>query len=180
MQSNSSVTRTNYFRILVLASIDLLLTLPIGVVTIVLSAIQLRTQGITTFYSGWASDHTNWEPESYPYEEIVSLGASSLAPTYFVLWTSPVLALAIIALFGITAEARASYRRCACIVAERLGWKASVFVERTRTPLEKIEFGERSDPESALVDTELRCAIVTLCTERFRLTFSGQFTDSPF
>ncbi|VDB95529.1 unnamed protein product [Peniophora sp. CBMAI 1063] len=37
LQSNNSVSRTNYFRILALASIDILLTLPFGVATMVLA-----------------------------------------------------------------------------------------------------------------------------------------------
>ncbi|KZV63981.1 STE3-domain-containing protein [Peniophora sp. CONT] len=136
LHSNSSVPRTNYFRILALASIDIVLTLPIGIANIVLIVVE---PGPFPFYFGWTSDHTDWEPQAYSYAELVTLGTSTMAQYYFTQWTSPVLAFAIFALFGVTSEARASYWRIICTIGGWFGWKPTL--RRERTPLGDIEFG---------------------------------------
>ncbi|VDB95515.1 unnamed protein product [Peniophora sp. CBMAI 1063] len=143
LQSNSSVSRTNYFRILALASIDVLVTLPIGIATIVLGVKNLLSVGSIPFYFGWTYDHTDWQPESYSYTDIVSEGSFEVAEFYFIQWTSPVLAFTIFALFGVTSEARASYWRIICTVCGWFGWKPTLRTRRARSPLGDIEFGER-------------------------------------
>ncbi|KZV65972.1 fungal pheromone STE3G-protein-coupled receptor [Peniophora sp. CONT] len=148
LQSNNSVSRTNYYRIFALASIDILLTLPIGIANIILAVTQLLSLGAMPFYFGWTYDHTDWEPESYSYGEVVASGPSETAQQYFAQWTSPVLAFAIFGLFGVTSEARASYWRVLCAVGGRFGWNLSPSTHRVRTPLGTMEFGERTqDPE---------------------------------
>ncbi|KZV69113.1 fungal pheromone STE3G-protein-coupled receptor [Peniophora sp. CONT] len=113
LRSNSSVSHTNYLRILVLASIDILLTLPIGVITITLNVVEAVVTNEFPFYSGWTYLHTGWEPEQISYEIQVQGSASKVVQTYFIQWTSPVLAFVVFGLFGITFEARASYWRAA-------------------------------------------------------------------
>ncbi|VDC01595.1 unnamed protein product [Peniophora sp. CBMAI 1063] len=142
LQSNDSVSRTNYFRILALASIDILLTLPLGIVNIVLDVKWTLSYGPTPFYFGWTYDHTDWQPESFSYAYTVAQGAS-VTDLYFQQWTSPVLAFAIFALFGVTSEARASYWRVICTIGGWFGWKPTPRTRRARSPLGDIEFGER-------------------------------------
>jgi hypothetical protein len=67
LQSNGSVNRPNYFRILALACIDITLTLPLGTAALVLNI----TPGIDGFYDGWDVVHSNFEPVAFPYSEIV-------------------------------------------------------------------------------------------------------------
>lgn len=153
--SNNSVSRTNYIRILTLASIDVLLTLPIGIVTIVLDVTQsLSVYGTPPFYLGWAHDHTGWEPVGLPYAEMMADGTSTIALAYFPQWTSPVLAFAIFGLFGVASEARASYWRIICTVGGRFGWKPTTCRSRARSPLGDIEFGERS--QDTTLNLEIR------------------------
>ena len=121
LQSNDSVSRTNYFRILALASVDILLTLPMGIVTIVLFVKYQLSYGIFPFYFGWTSDHTNWQPESLYYVDILSGGTFNVAGVYFAHWTSPVLAFVVFGLFGVTSDARASYWRIICAVNDWFG-----------------------------------------------------------
>ncbi|KZV65953.1 STE3-domain-containing protein [Peniophora sp. CONT] len=144
LQSNDSVTRTNYMRILILASIDVILTLPIGIATIVLNVVDSFTSGSGfPFYRGWTYDHADWEPESFSYEDLVAAGTSSVASLYFVQWTSPALAFAIFGLFGVTSEARASYWRIICTVCGWFGWKPTPRTRKARPPMgDSIEFGE--------------------------------------
>ncbi|VDC04729.1 unnamed protein product [Peniophora sp. CBMAI 1063] len=143
LQSNGSVSRTNYFRILALASIDILLTLPIGIATIVLDVRINMSFGPIVFYPGWTNDHAHWEPRSFSYAEILSGGTSVVVQNYFVRWTSPILAFAIFALFGVTSEARASYWRIICTMAGWFGWKPTSCTRRVPSSPGEIEFGDR-------------------------------------
>ena len=136
--SDGTVTHTSYSRLLILSSLDILLTLPFGIVNLVLNVIADLSQGGLPFYSGWENTHSDWEPMATSYAEIREVGTSYIASQYFVYWTSPVLALAIFGLFGITSEARASYWRIICAAGAKFGWAPA-----PRTSLEEIEFCER-------------------------------------
>ncbi|VDB95781.1 unnamed protein product [Peniophora sp. CBMAI 1063] len=156
LRSNNSVSRANYFRILVLASIDILLTLPMGVATIFLVVKAAVSSGNFPFYFGWTFDHTGWQPESFSYASIVSEGPFSVAQIYFVQWTSSVLALVIFGLFGLTSEARASYWRIICTVGGWFGWQPIKLrvAHRLCSPLGDIEFGERPAQNSMSLGLE--------------------------
>ncbi|KZV65954.1 fungal pheromone STE3G-protein-coupled receptor [Peniophora sp. CONT] len=139
LQSNNSVSRTNYIRIFVLASIDVVLTLPLGIVATVLSVTDALSDGFgLPFYLGWTYDHTDWEPTSFSYQSVVAEGASSLGGQYFSQWSSPVLAFAIFGLFGVTSEARASYLRTVYTICGWFGWKPTLCIRRARSPLKEI------------------------------------------
>ncbi|VDC05053.1 unnamed protein product [Peniophora sp. CBMAI 1063] len=140
--NDSSVSRTIYYRILALASVDILLTLPIGVVSIALNTAISLSSGPVPFYPGWTYDHTDWEPVAFTYADLLAQGTSTMAQNYFIQWTSPVLAFVVFGLFGVTAEARASYWRIVCAVGGWFGWKPTPR-RRTRSTLGEIEFGER-------------------------------------
>ncbi|VDB95776.1 unnamed protein product [Peniophora sp. CBMAI 1063] len=155
LHSHNSVTRTNYFRILALASIDVLLTLPMGIATIVLAAKDdLSFSGPLLFYSGWTFDHADWQPASFSYADIVSEGPLLVGQFYFTHWTSPVLAFVIFGLFGVASEARASYWRVICTVGGWLGWQPTPRAHRSRSPLGDIEFGERPAQNSMSLGLE--------------------------
>ncbi|VDB95531.1 unnamed protein product [Peniophora sp. CBMAI 1063] len=154
LQSNSSVSRTNYFRILALASIDILFSLPIGIATIVLTVKEYLSFGPIPFYFGWTYDHSDWQPEGAPYADVVSSGPFDVAQFYFTEWTSPILAFTIFALFGVTSEARASYWRVICTVCGWFGWKPTLRTRRARSPLGDIEFGQRPAQNSMSLGLE--------------------------
>ncbi|VDB87009.1 unnamed protein product [Peniophora sp. CBMAI 1063] len=173
LRSNDSVSRTNYFRIFALASIDVLLTLPIGIATIVISVEDMLSFGPMPFYFGWNVDHTDWQPPSITYDALVSEGTFSVAEHYFGYWTSPVLAFVIFGLFGVTPEARASYWRIVCTVSGWLGWKPTSRARRGPLSLGDIEFGERplqdslslglkSQPSSIEPHAHAQCHVVEI------------------
>ncbi|KZV74000.1 STE3-domain-containing protein [Peniophora sp. CONT] len=147
LRSNSYVSRTNYFRILALASIDILLTLPIGIVSIVLTVSQ---SGAFPFYFGWADDHSEWEPEGATLADTAAEGTASVAQYYFNPWTSPALAFVIFGLFGLTSEARASYRRIFCTFGGWIGWKPTPRAHRARSPQEDTDIGDREPQNMSL------------------------------
>ncbi|KZV60800.1 fungal pheromone STE3G-protein-coupled receptor, partial [Peniophora sp. CONT] len=123
LHSSPSVSRTNYLRILILASIDILLTLPISIVNLTLGIVETYSSiGHIPLYPGWTFLHADWEPPSLSYNELQASGTAQLARSYFTEWTSPILAFTIFALFGLTSEARASYMRLMYSVCGRFGW----------------------------------------------------------
>ncbi|KZV59129.1 STE3-domain-containing protein [Peniophora sp. CONT] len=156
LQSNNSVSRMNYFRLFALASIDIILTLPIGIVNIVLAITDSLDQsnGHWLFYSGWTFLHTGWEPVAFSYATLATKGTKTLTQRYFVQWTSPALAFAIFGLFGVTAEARVSYWRVLCTVGGRFGWKPTPRARKARSPMGTMEFGEQQQDMSYNLDIE--------------------------
>ena len=136
LQSNGSVSRNNYIRILALASIDVFITLPVGIAIIVLQVTQTLAQGPMPFYFGWTYGHTDWEPVGYSYAETAAAGTPAVVEAYFIKWTSPFLAFVIFGLFGATSEARASYWSVIYRLAGLFGWRPN----QTQTAVGTMEF----------------------------------------
>ncbi|VDC00505.1 unnamed protein product [Peniophora sp. CBMAI 1063] len=152
LRSNTSVSRTNYFRLLSIASLDILLTLPFGLVSLVLKLTSARVQdGSFPFYPGWSVLHEDWTPSSVSYAQLKSFGASTMAASYFTIWTSPVLSFFIFAFFGLTSEARTSYRHLLLVVGSMVGWKPAR-VQNAHSTLGTMEFG--TGPQGVSDDVE--------------------------
>ncbi|VDC04645.1 unnamed protein product [Peniophora sp. CBMAI 1063] len=135
LQRDDSVSRSHYFRVLALASIDVIFTLPIGIASVVVALTDQASQHNLPFYGGWVYVHSDWAPESYPYSELEAGGALNAAQQYFGLWTTPVLAFIIFGLFGITSEACASYRRLFHVLGSWRGWKATSNEQESVQPI---------------------------------------------
>jgi hypothetical protein len=144
LQSNGSLNRRRYFRILALACTDILLTLPLGVInttTQVLSQTREPALGFPfRFYYGWSFVHSNWGPVAYRYSSLVGEGFWNSFELYFEFWASPILAITIFTLFGLSSEARVTYWRCFCAAAKLFGWTHPTFKDEG---LGEIEFGVR-------------------------------------
>jgi hypothetical protein len=114
--------RGRFFRILAMGSIDILITLPIGIYAveyIISSAVKGHKLGFPLIYPGWKHVHTNWDPVPIPY---VELDLPSLVDLNFESWSSVLLALTMFALFGLTKSAREIYWRGFCAVFGVFGW----------------------------------------------------------
>ncbi|KZV61585.1 STE3-domain-containing protein [Peniophora sp. CONT] len=155
LRSNGSITRTKYLRILALASIDLLLTLPIGIVGIVLDATSLRAENGHGFYPGWTAVHStlNWEPQSTSYADLQASGTATLALQYFGFWTSPILAFAVFGLFGLTDDARASYWYIVCTICGWFGWTPAARTGNSHSSMGSMEFCARPQ-DMVMLDAE--------------------------
>ena len=164
LRSTTSVSRKTYFRILALASIDIMLTLPIGIVNVVLNATAALAQGGLPFYWGWSVLHTDWEPVGISYADLKANGTASLGQFYFSHWTSPALAFVIFGLFGLSSEARASYWYIACTVGTWFGLRSSARMQFGQASLGEIEFGARQQDQSASQgDVEMGFGCVLVC-----------------
>ena len=74
LSTSDSMSRTIYRRILIMASLDIFCTLPVGIVSIVL---VLNGGGSSTlrslpFYPGWKATHAHWAPYGLSYEQAAS------------------------------------------------------------------------------------------------------------
>ncbi|KZV66104.1 fungal pheromone STE3G-protein-coupled receptor [Peniophora sp. CONT] len=154
LHSNGSVSRHSYFRILALASIDILLTLPIGIVILVL-VVQAGTTpgGGLTFYPGSVGLHSNWSPTGFLYSDLLEEGTFAIAELYLSTWTSPFLAFVIFGLFGLTAEARASYWQIVNAAGAKFGWTPRTH-RYNRSTLGTIEFGPGAQDATLCLSSE--------------------------
>ncbi|KZV67690.1 STE3-domain-containing protein [Peniophora sp. CONT] len=159
--NDSSTSRSGYMRLFALASVDMLFTIPVGIVNVALVVVQdlhSSRRGLP-FYDGWAATHRDWTPNSSPYSDVLAQGSAGLAQFYFWNWVTPVLSFAIFALFGTTPNARKAYMtmlrwfgdflRIRPIICRRLKHQEAVQNrERTRR-------GLRSVPQEITLDSQL-------------------------
>ncbi|VDB85251.1 unnamed protein product [Peniophora sp. CBMAI 1063] len=161
LRDNGSLSRNTYLRLFALASFDILITLPVGIASIVHFVQSSMAQGSVPFYFGWTYDHTDWEPESVTYAELEALGTSTIVQSYFTRWTAPVLAFVIFGLFGTTTEARATYWR---ILGKAGGWARWVPALRERTTVassaDTLRYGGWSDNTTRSSDEGSRTSII--------------------
>ncbi|VDB86836.1 unnamed protein product [Peniophora sp. CBMAI 1063] len=109
--SSDAISRRTYMRVLAIASVDILLLLPMGLVSIALELhTNVRDLRSLSFYPGWNAVHSHWTVVQVPYTDIVSGGTYSIVSFYWEIWTTPAPAFVIFALFGLTSDARDSYR----------------------------------------------------------------------
>ncbi|KAI0030044.1 pheromone A receptor-domain-containing protein [Vararia minispora EC-137] len=108
LQSSTSISRTRYMRVLALGCLDILFTLPSGIVALY-STLQPHPQPVS-FYPGWDVVHDQWQPRTTPFAAILASGRYAVFQVFFPRTVSLVLSLIIFALFGLTDEARGTYR----------------------------------------------------------------------
>ncbi|VDC05736.1 unnamed protein product [Peniophora sp. CBMAI 1063] len=117
--AESGVSRVSYIRILALASIDLVLTLPINVTTIVMVMLPMLQHKPTPFYLDWPSDAIERAPVVHTWEDLIAAGASDgLIEVYFVRWTTALLSVIVFAILGWTKGAREVYGKALSSLAD--------------------------------------------------------------
>jgi hypothetical protein len=144
LQSNGSVTQHQYIRIFALACVDILLTLPLGLMNCigeVLASISDLPPGLHyQFYYGWNFAHSDWDPIAEPYPDQAEVGSWRVFEFVFPHWTSPFLAIVIFVLFGLTYEARTMYWRGVGALGRLFGWTPPV---NKRDDIGEIQFCAR-------------------------------------
>ncbi|KAI0027423.1 pheromone A receptor-domain-containing protein [Vararia minispora EC-137] len=109
LQNDTSVSRPSYFRLLALASVDAVLTLPIGIANVIEQTYNFAPGHSFPLFVGWTLTHSDWAPISVSYADIQAAGSWSFTNYYLGSWSSGALALVMFSLFGLTPEARATY-----------------------------------------------------------------------
>lgn len=138
LNSDDTITRINYFRILVIGCLDILIHLPNGLLSFILNVCTTISRR-DPFYHGWAVIHSEWEPVSMTYLETKQQGPKAVYQLYAT-WFGVFLGYVIFALFGLTHDARATYWRGFCRIAGLVGWTPP---SRHNPQLSDIVFGER-------------------------------------
>lgn len=172
--SNSSTSRPGYYRLFALASVDVLVTLPLGLVNVTLVIVEdLHSQRGLPFYDGWATTHRDWTPLSSPYSDILAGGRSGLAQFYFSNWVTPCLSFIIFGLFGVTPNARSAYKTMLWWIGDLLRMRPIIRRHQQRLrhtkaaqSRERPRGGLGSVQQEITLDPELWCAGLVVCNER--------------
>lgn len=126
--------RSKYFRILAVGCLDIVITLPIGILLLV---VRIAQSSPFPFYQGWSYVHSPWGAVSVPAAAWRSDFWSHFSVVYGE-WQYPVFAVAVFAVFGLTGEARVMYRRAFCAAAGMCGVK--VGAHEQAAPMSVIAF----------------------------------------
>jgi len=129
MNSNtSSLTMSRYFRLMALATTEILLTIPLAIFTIWLNA----TASPLGPWRSWEDTHFDY----FRVEQIPALFWRSnrllVIAMDFTRWTAPVCALVFFAFFGFADEAKKNYRKAFSYMAKLFGhqpMKPSNFID---------------------------------------------------
>lgn len=117
--SNSIISGNIYLRVMILACVDAVLTLPISIKEFAFSLAPPPT----TFYSGWNEVHANFSAiPIFPAGEW-NTDTSSKIDVVKNLWCNPFVALIFFVVFGMTKEARTTYRKLFWMTMELFGLK---------------------------------------------------------
>jgi hypothetical protein len=150
------MTHTNFYRFMIIGSLDIFFSLPFGIASLVVNILRYPQQRGTPvpFYLGWKGTHgePTWYPLSSPLDTKSSKDMWGNANIYIQYWSGPILGLAIFCLFGLTSEAIATYKEAGVVFLGRLGCRLklkeggpSMFESvkfRTRTQTSSLEYTE--------------------------------------
>ncbi|KAJ7646259.1 pheromone A receptor-domain-containing protein [Mycena polygramma] len=174
VQTDGSMSRTSYLRILALGCLDIAITLPISVINLVSFFVTLSGPSSLPAYIGWTANHADFSPVGVPYADLTDTPWDSFT-TYFDYGQYAVLSIAIFALFGMTSSARAAYWSRIAAVGKAVGWKPPV---RQRQParLDSIVFAAPSHTvhlphgsDTSKSELELGSATLASSAERTRI-----------
>lgn len=126
------VDRARYVRVLFIACIDILITLPIGAVVLA-EAIMQSGQETLPWFPDWHTLRQNWAPRVELAKDWQS-STSQRFTIYFAQTSGLVLGLTFVALFGTSEDGLKAYRRAFWATANILGWR-----RRGRLQLEDVD-----------------------------------------
>ncbi|KZV72030.1 fungal pheromone STE3G-protein-coupled receptor [Peniophora sp. CONT] len=142
----SGVSQVSYIRILALASIDLVLTLPVSITTVVMLMLHMIQIKHPPLYLSWPTDIVKQSPTIKSWAELTSASTpgSGLVEVYFVRWTTVLLSVVVFAILGLTKGARELYWSALHTAMRWLGYhRDSPERSALRSPaLSPIEFNE--------------------------------------
>ena len=111
-----SEDRQYYLRILIIGIADIIITLPLGIISMVVETQEVRP---FVFYPGWDVIHTNWGPQQIP-SILWKSDIWEIAVVQINYYVAPFTALWVFCLFGMTRQARTTYRRPFKIIWEMI------------------------------------------------------------
>lgn len=121
------IDRARYTRVLLIACIDILITLPIGIIVLAESIMQIG-QDTLPWFPDWSTLHQHWEPQLRLASDWRSDSTQKFT-IYFAQYSGPALGLAFVALFGTSADGLKAYQRAFWAVTRTFGWRQRVRLE---------------------------------------------------
>ncbi|KAI0309359.1 GPCR fungal pheromone mating factor [Amylostereum chailletii] len=123
LQSNPTVPRSTYFRVMTVGCIDVITTLPLSIVTTTRSLLQAirNADGNFQFWPGWSAIHDDWTHSQLLVSDWKTDRWNELA-IRSIIWNNVPLSLAYFFLFGLMGEARATYRNIFWAVVRPFRW----------------------------------------------------------
>lgn len=144
--SNSIISGTVYLRVMILACVDAVLTLPISLKEFAFSLAPPPT----IFYSGWSEVHANFSSiPIFPASEW-NTDVSKTIDVVKNLWSNPFVALIFFVVFGMSREARTTYRRLFWMTMESFGLKEPPSIDPV---LSDIRFDPATNTNVAICST---------------------------
>ena len=135
LSSNTSISHSTCLRILALGCLDILVSLPIGIISV-----YVDVKGNTiVFYQGWTVIHSNWEPFAVT-KEMWTDAPFGVFDLNWNEWISVYYSVVFFALFGLTVEARSKYKRALNFVLRWFGLNCI----KEGDNLSTIDFGSRN------------------------------------
>ena len=117
-----AISDNQYFRVLAIGCLDILITLPLGVFSSITPIIQ---GSIIPFYPGWAITHSLGDTAVLFSSDDWKSNPSTVAALVFGQWNTFFLAFVIFALFGLSETSVTFYRNTFQMIAWRLRIKSS-------------------------------------------------------
>lgn len=142
LPSNGVVSHGQYARILALGLFDAAITLPVGVLTLVIDVMGTPVP----FWPGWAAIHNNWGPILIP-ADVWTSDLWSHFEGRWTQWVNVLYSIVFFALFGMTGEARACYKKAFWRVARSLGMKQPVSPEMSDVVFQSRHDGLAQDKQ---------------------------------
>ena len=110
LSSGETETESDFWRIFTLGCLDIILTLPVGMINIVTTVLQQgRSSTPFVFYPGWTYIHSDWWPAYVPKNIWDNGGVWTRFAVHWDEWIDPFFSLLFFALFGLTRDARTQY-----------------------------------------------------------------------
>jgi hypothetical protein len=126
----------------VLGCINIILTLPFALLSNI-PEIEELIKFKMPFYEGWDMIHSDWEPFSDSFENVVTNAGTETQVEYYTSTYYPIaLSFIIFALFGLTEDARETYRKGFVYTANIFGWNINSTGNRGNARVSTIAFGD--------------------------------------
>ena len=147
LASNTTLNRNAFLKLLVLGLFDILLTLPIMILSLITELLESKAAG---FWPGWKAIHSDFSTiPTLTSEEWKAGGFWSNFSIRFDQWDNPIFALAFFLLFGLTKQKRSWYRSIFWRAVKPFGLRP-----RVDPVVSSIAFGSRPGP---IIDTGIDC-----------------------
>ncbi|VDB84969.1 unnamed protein product [Peniophora sp. CBMAI 1063] len=151
-------------RLFILGCLDILLSLPVGLLIIIVDVAGAVQDGTFSLYPGWNEIHAHWQPRTVAYADLPLMGWPGLVDFYFSKSSSIVLGFCIFALFGWTKQTRTTYMQLLRGALRACGKKRTTY-EPSAFELPTIHFTKGNSKPHGKGEHGVQVEVVTASTD---------------